>query len=217
MVKLYTYDPFGELFDDETEETTISNPFKFTGQYFDDEIIDEYYLRARQYNPHIGRFTSRDPVKGKFEEPLTLHKYLYCTNNPINLIDPDGRIAWRLVSPIATWYALYFHTIDLATYAVSPENWKFLDLAVATAELMPYAIGTATASSLAGGGLFNWVVGTAFGSVVEEYTHITGMRFPEAYMVDFFAYYLYASVMLEVRQDLGVWQGEMEDFIEWNK
>jgi hypothetical protein len=27
---------------------------------------------------------------GKFEEPMTLHKYLYCGNNPINFTDPQG-------------------------------------------------------------------------------------------------------------------------------
>jgi len=62
---------------------------RFTGQYYDSEI-NEYYLRARQYDPHIGRFTARDLIDGKFEEPLTLHKYLYCINNPINRIDPEG-------------------------------------------------------------------------------------------------------------------------------
>jgi len=57
----YTYRPFGESYDDEGEvEETITNPFKFTGQYYDSEI-DEYYLRARQYDPHIGRFTSGVP------------------------------------------------------------------------------------------------------------------------------------------------------------
>jgi RHS repeat-associated protein len=44
----------------------------FTGQYYDTEI-DQYYLRARQYDPHIARFTTRDPVFGKFQEILTLH------------------------------------------------------------------------------------------------------------------------------------------------
>ena len=85
----YIYEPFGELLDSETQET-IGNPFKFTGQYFDSEI-DQYYLRARQYDPHIYRFTSRDPVFGKFEETLSLHKYLYCENEPINRIDPFGK------------------------------------------------------------------------------------------------------------------------------
>lgn len=218
VVHRYTYDPFGELFDDETEETTISNPFKFTGQYFDDEIIDEYYLRARQYNPHIGRFTSRDPVKGKFEEPLTLHKYLYCQNDPINRIDPEGRIAKRLLSPIATGYALYFHTIDLATYAVSPENWKFLDLAVATAEFMPYGIGIASLASVSvGGNLYTHAIGTGAGLSIEHFLHITGMGLPEGLMIDFYAYYVYANIILNVRAESGIRQGEMEDFIEWNK
>jgi len=86
----YTYRPFGETYDDEGEvEETITNPFMFTGQYFDSEI-DEYYLRARQYDPHIGRFTSRDSVFGKFKEPMTLHRYLYCINDPVNNTDLSG-------------------------------------------------------------------------------------------------------------------------------
>jgi len=87
----YTFEPFGEMFSSEKEET-ISNPFKFTGQYHDHEI-DEYYLRARQYDPVIHRFTSRDPVRGKFKEPMTLHVYLYCLNDPINHTDPTGNIS----------------------------------------------------------------------------------------------------------------------------
>ena len=89
VVKYYTYEPFGEVIED---DGTFENAFRFTGQYFDPEI-EEYYLRARQYNPYLGRFTSRDPVRGKFREPLTLHRYLYCSNDPINRIDPDGEFA----------------------------------------------------------------------------------------------------------------------------
>jgi len=86
VVKDYTYEPFGEVIN---SGGTFNNSFMFTGQYFDSEI-EEYYLRARQYNPHIGRFASRDPVDGEFQEPLTLHKYLYCGNDPIDNTDPTG-------------------------------------------------------------------------------------------------------------------------------
>jgi len=86
VVSHYTYEPFGELIDD---DGTFDNVFRFTGQYFDAEI-EEYYLRARQYNPTLARFTTRDPVFGKFEQPLTLHKYLYCGNDPVNGVDPLG-------------------------------------------------------------------------------------------------------------------------------
>ncbi|MBW8039617.1 MAG: RHS repeat-associated core domain-containing protein [Planctomycetes bacterium] len=86
VVRYYTYEPFGEVLE---EDGTLSNNIMFTGQYFDTEI-DQYYLRARQYDPHISRFTARDPISGNFEEPLTLHKYLYCINDPVNKIDPTG-------------------------------------------------------------------------------------------------------------------------------
>ena len=84
----YTYGPFGEMFATECTENT-DNPFKFTGQYYDSEI-GQYYLRARQYDPQLMRFTGRDPADGKNEIPLSLHKYLYCEGNPVNKWDPSG-------------------------------------------------------------------------------------------------------------------------------
>ena len=87
----YTYDPWGNGFSSEIAEN-ISNPYRFAGYFWDDEI-GLYYCIARYYDPVLGRFTSRDPVKGAFKEPMTLHVYLYCINNPINATDPDGRFA----------------------------------------------------------------------------------------------------------------------------
>lgn len=40
------------------------------------------------------RFTGRDPINGNNQEPLTLHKYLYCLNDPINRIDPLGTFSF---------------------------------------------------------------------------------------------------------------------------
>jgi RHS repeat-associated protein len=89
VMNSYTYNPFGEDFATEITETTENN-FKFTGQYFDSEI-SQYYLRARMYAPALMRFTGRDPVRGRFQEPLTLHRYLYCQNDPLNNFDPTGK------------------------------------------------------------------------------------------------------------------------------
>ena len=86
----YVYQPFGESFSSEQAEN-VSNDFMFTGQYFDSEI-EQYYLRARQYEPILYRFTSRDPYEGTFEKPGELHRYLYCLNGPINAIDPSGEV-----------------------------------------------------------------------------------------------------------------------------
>jgi len=85
----YTYNPFGEKFSAETEEN-VTNNFLFTGQCYDSEI-GQYYLRARMYDPAVMRFTARDPVFGQLQQPLTLHKYLYCGNDPMNRIDITGR------------------------------------------------------------------------------------------------------------------------------
>ncbi len=60
------------------------------------------YLRARCYDPAIGRFLSEDPFPGYAGFPQTQHPYVYVGNNPINLTDPSGKIftpetAWDLL------------------------------------------------------------------------------------------------------------------------
>ncbi|MBN1766614.1 MAG: RHS repeat-associated core domain-containing protein [Sedimentisphaerales bacterium] len=97
---LYTYDPFGNMIESDSDEDDIENAFRFTGQYYD-EGIGQYYLRARQYDPWIARFTGIDPVQGNHQEPLTLHAYLYCLNNPINRVDPSGNQAAEPIEPAA--------------------------------------------------------------------------------------------------------------------
>jgi len=87
---LYTYDAYGKRLGEGADTIeTVYNPFQFTGQWYDAEI-GQYYLRARQYDPQLLRFTSRDPVFGGYEDPMSLHAYLYCWNNPINMVDPSG-------------------------------------------------------------------------------------------------------------------------------
>ncbi len=66
------------------------NPFLFQGQQFD-PASNTYYLRARNYAPTDGRFLSPDPFDGKDADPISLHRYLYASNDPVNRIDPGGR------------------------------------------------------------------------------------------------------------------------------
>jgi RHS repeat-associated protein len=88
VVNSYTYDPWGNAFASETSET-VSNHYQFANYHWD-ETVGMYYLNARWYDPVILRFTGRDPVRGDFQEPLTLHPYLYCLNNAVNATDPTG-------------------------------------------------------------------------------------------------------------------------------
>ena len=46
---------------------------------------------VRWYDPAIGRFQQKNPWLGTPYEPLTLNRYGYCVNEPIQLIDPDGQ------------------------------------------------------------------------------------------------------------------------------
>jgi RHS repeat-associated protein len=98
VVNCYVYDPFGNALDTsgETQET-IENRFRFAG-YKWDPITSMYNCNARWYDPVLARFTGRDPVLGKFAEPLTLHAYLYCLNDPINHIDPTGNTLGGLLT-----------------------------------------------------------------------------------------------------------------------
>lgn len=123
----YTYNPFGESFDSECIEN-VTNPFKFTGQFFDDEI-EQYYLRARQYDPALMRFTTRDPERGSRQEPLTLHKYLYCQNNPIKNVDPTGRVA--VEAELVAEAVLYAVVVDIMIEGLRQNNDRMFDAGLA--------------------------------------------------------------------------------------
>ena len=102
-IKDYEYDPFGKerntelplipgqigtsLWRNEIEKS--DNPFQYAGEYLDQET-GSYYLRARYYDPQVQRFISRDSYEGDITNPLSFNLYTYCSNNPINYIDPSG-------------------------------------------------------------------------------------------------------------------------------
>ncbi|MBH5318332.1 hypothetical protein I6N90_10985 [Paenibacillus sp. GSMTC-2017] len=82
----YDYDIWGNVI---SKTETMSNPFKYSGEIYDDES-DLIYLRARHYDPSIGRFITEDTYEGNLAEPLTLNLYSYVANNPLLYIDPSG-------------------------------------------------------------------------------------------------------------------------------
>jgi RHS repeat-associated protein len=90
IVNRYKYDEWGNILE-ETEE--IENPLKYTGEYYDEES-GMYYLRARYYDPVIGRFVAKDSYEGEVTNPLSLNLYIYCYNNPLGYIDPSGHVPW---------------------------------------------------------------------------------------------------------------------------
>jgi RHS repeat-associated protein len=87
------YLPFGETLVDE-HSNSFSSPFKFNAKEFDEET-GNYYYGARYYDPKWSIFISVDPMAEKHPD---INSYAYCANNPINLIDIDGRDWVRTVN-----------------------------------------------------------------------------------------------------------------------
>ena len=90
VVNCYTYDPWGATIGTETNET-LPNRYRFANYRWNPQL-QQYYCNARWYDPTISRFTGRDPVRGKFQEPMTVHAYLYCVNDPVNKADALGLV-----------------------------------------------------------------------------------------------------------------------------
>ncbi len=90
VVNKYAYTPFGVL---AGQEEAVEQPFKFVGQF---GVMTEdngwYYMRARYYDPEMGRFISEDPL-GFGGGDVNL--YAYVLNNPVMFNDPLGLYWFR--------------------------------------------------------------------------------------------------------------------------
>lgn len=82
----YSYDIWGNPL--EVKET-IEQPFRYSGELWDNTATLQY-LRARWYDPGIGRFINEDTYEGDITNPLSLNLYTYVHNNPLKYVDPTG-------------------------------------------------------------------------------------------------------------------------------
>ena len=84
------YLPFGEDWVDMKYNTgQYETPYKFNGKEKDQETGYNYY-GARYLNNELSIWLSVDPMSDKYPH---LTSYNYCANNPVMLVDPDGRMA----------------------------------------------------------------------------------------------------------------------------
>ncbi|WP_459762185.1 RHS repeat-associated core domain-containing protein [Alkaliphilus crotonatoxidans] len=83
ILNAYQYDAFGNT---TSYAAKVNNRFLYAGEQYD-PVTGQYYLRARYYDPEIGRFTQEDPYRGD-----GLNLYTYVHNNPIRYIDPSGNM-----------------------------------------------------------------------------------------------------------------------------
>ena len=63
-------------------------PYLFNGKELDTET-GLYYYGARYYDPRVSLWLNVDPLAEKYPN---ISPYTYVANNPINAIDPDGKL-----------------------------------------------------------------------------------------------------------------------------
>jgi RHS repeat-associated protein len=81
LLKHYDATAWGKI----AADTGVVTRYRMAGREYDQETR-LYYMRARYYDPDLGRFLSEDPygIAGG------LNLYAYANNDPINLRDPSG-------------------------------------------------------------------------------------------------------------------------------
>ncbi len=85
----YDYDPYGSLIPENGKFTDPHNHYTLTGKEYD-ENTGLIWFGARHYDPGVGGWVTQDLYRGRIIEPMTLHRYGYVNNNPINFIDSYG-------------------------------------------------------------------------------------------------------------------------------
>lgn len=99
ILATYSYNEWGEvtvIASEDNLELANLNPLRYRGYYYDTET-GYYYLQSRYYDPSTCRFINADLpecVKIQLEQKAGINIYIYCCNNPINLEDRTGNLAF---------------------------------------------------------------------------------------------------------------------------
>ena len=86
LVRRYAYEPYGEEID---RSATDANPWRYASGYYDQQT-GMLKFGTRYYMPDLLRWTQRDPVMGKPNDPMTLNAYGYVGGDTVTT-DPSGR------------------------------------------------------------------------------------------------------------------------------
>src|SRR5690554_3389177 len=133
VVERYEYDAYGAAYNGKFDRGLAgmgSNPYGFTGKRYEAEL-GIYSFAFRDYNPRSMRWLTPDPVMDG------LNWYLYCGGDPVNWVDPDGRMAaealratqlgYVSLDPITTAVAIIGSTLIVADIVTGGAVTSFID------------------------------------------------------------------------------------------
>ena len=140
----YDYTPYGELLT-ATDITATGTDYLFTGKEQQGKLgASELYDSQARFMNTTGRFLSMDPLAEKYYH---LSPYAYCAGDPVNLVDPDGRIwdtIWDIYSVASGVYNAVKNVINgNYTEALQDAGGVALDVVAAVIPGVPAVGGAA--------------------------------------------------------------------------
>lgn len=133
-----------------------------------DDVLNQFYAKARMYDAENKRFDAVDPVKGLVTQPVSLVQYVYVFDNPVSYIDPDGEFGLLAGTIIATAASAVISGATAAYQSYKTEgkvNWKQVGKAAVGGAAAAVSVGIAVATG-----------GTALGVGVMAAGAIAGTR-----------------------------------------
>ena len=133
-----------------------------------DDVLNQFYAKARMYDAENKRFDAVDPVKGLVTQPVSLVQYVYVFDNPVSYIDPDGEFGLLAGTIIATAASAVISGATAAYQSYKTEgkvNWRQVGKAAVGGAAAAVSVGIAVATG-----------GTALGVGVMAAGAIAGTR-----------------------------------------
>ncbi len=147
-VVAYAYDAWGNLMSTTGSLAStlgVDNPYRYRGYRVDNET-GLYYLGSRYYDPQIGRFINADDtgvLEVDQDSLIENNLFAYCLNNPVNMTDDTGEIAWFVAAAIGG--ALFDTAAYMIGCAISGEKmtWAGVGKAALVGAITGVAFGAA--------------------------------------------------------------------------